>query len=75
MAKKSVFGHNGGPPIDDFEDRRVLTLVEFRKRNRISRTTFYRLIDEMPPRIRLSAKREGITIGDERRWQQARRSA
>jgi hypothetical protein len=29
----------------------------------------------MPPRIRLSAKREGITIGDERRWQQARRSA
>ena len=57
---------------DSFEDRRVLTPAEFRARNRISRTQYYRHIDEMPPRIQLSEKRHGITVKAEREWQQSR---
>ncbi len=68
MAKRAV---------DDFEDRRVLTVPEFRERNRLSKTTWWRLkqVGMTPRTIRLSPHREGITIAEERRWQQSRLSA
>jgi predicted DNA-binding transcriptional regulator AlpA len=67
MAKKAV---------DDFEDRRVLTVPEFRERNKISKTTWWRLkqAGETPRLISLTRKLKGVTLGEERRWQESRMS-
>jgi hypothetical protein len=69
MPKKSK------PDAIPVEERRVLTVAEFRARNRISKTTWYRLRDQMPPTIRLSTAREGVRLSDEFEWQEARRRA
>jgi predicted DNA-binding transcriptional regulator AlpA len=78
MAKKrrlaALLSTTTPEPPDSFEDRRVLTLPEFRRRNKLSRTTYWRLkvAGETPATIQLSARREGITVAEERRWQQSR---
>jgi hypothetical protein len=60
-------------PADTFEDRKLIPVPEWRERNGVSKSQWHRHRDEMPPTIRISARREAISVGDERRWQEARR--
>jgi hypothetical protein len=71
MAKKPTISPT------DFEDRRVLSVPEFRERNKISKTQWFRLkqAGKTPRTVRLSAQREGVRLCDERAWQEARLSA
>ena len=56
------------------EDQKVLTVDEWAELNGISRPTALRLlkVGDGPPTIRLSKRRVGIRLGDNRRWQEAR---
>jgi predicted DNA-binding transcriptional regulator AlpA len=61
-------------PTSLIEEDRVLTLDEWCAINSISRRSAYRLIEDGtgPRFIRLSARRRGVTVGENRRWQQSR---
>ncbi|EGP07531.1 hypothetical protein CSIRO_2770 [Bradyrhizobiaceae bacterium SG-6C] len=56
------------------EDDRVLTFQEWCTLNGFSRMTGQRLIasGEGPSFIQLSQRRKGVTVGENRRWQQSR---
>lgn len=56
------------------DDDRMLTFGEWCQLNSFSLSTGQRLIasGEGPVFVRLSARRKGVTIGENRRWQAAR---
>jgi predicted DNA-binding transcriptional regulator AlpA len=56
------------------DDDRVLSFIEWCELNGFSRSTGQRLIasGNGPRFIQLSEKRKGVTIGENRRWQQSR---
>jgi len=60
--------------IAKLEDDRVLTFNEWCDLNGFSRATGQRLkLSGQGPRfIQLSERRQGITVGENRRWQQSR---
>jgi hypothetical protein len=59
------------------EDDRVLSFDEWCKLNNFSRSTGQRIIGagNGPKFIRLSERRKGITVGENRRWQESRKIA
>jgi hypothetical protein len=65
-------GHNRGPPLDD--DRRVLSFRQWCELNGLSPATGRRLIaaGTGPIITQLSPRRIGVTIGNNRRWQDSR---
>jgi hypothetical protein len=56
------------------EDDRVLSFDDWCRLNKFSRSTGQRIIaaGQGPKFIQLSARRKGVTIGENRRWQQSR---
>jgi hypothetical protein len=56
------------------DDDRMLTFDEWCQLNSFSASTGQRLIasGEGPVFVRLSARRKGVTVGENRRWQQGR---
>jgi hypothetical protein len=56
------------------DDDRVMSFDDWCKLNGFSRSTGQRLIasGKGPQFIQLSEKRKGVTIGENRRWQQSR---
>jgi predicted DNA-binding transcriptional regulator AlpA len=56
------------------EDDRVMSFDDWCKLNGFSRSTGQRLIasGKAPQFIQLSEKRKGVTVGENRRWQQSR---
>jgi hypothetical protein len=77
-GRSAGIGHNQGPPLDEpfaplFDDQ-VLTKVEWCKLNRFSlRTGTNILAGGNGPRVlQLSARRIGIRVIDNRRWQESR---
>lgn len=56
------------------DDDKVLSFGDWCNLNGISESTGQRIIarGEGPRFIRLSAKRKGVTVGENRRWQQSR---
>jgi hypothetical protein len=56
------------------EDDKVLSFDEWCKLNCFSRSTGQRIIaaGNGPTFIKLSERRKGVTVGENRRWQQAR---
>jgi len=59
------------------EDDRVMTFDEWCNLNSFSPSTGYRLISngQGPTFVRLSARRKGVTVGENRRWLAARQTA
>jgi predicted DNA-binding transcriptional regulator AlpA len=56
------------------DDDRVISFIEWCDLNGFSRSTGQRLIasGKGPRFIQLSEKRKGVTVGENRRWQQSR---
>jgi hypothetical protein len=56
------------------EDDRVMSFDDWCKLNRFSRSTGQRIVaaGNGPQFIQLSERRKGVTVGENRRWQQAR---
>jgi hypothetical protein len=56
------------------EDDRVLSFDDWCRLNKFSRSTGQRIIaaGQGPKFIQLSARRKGVTIGENRRWQKSR---
>jgi hypothetical protein len=56
------------------EDDRVMSFDDWCKLNRFSRSTGQRIIaaGNGPQFIQLSERRKGVTVGENRRWQQSR---
>jgi predicted DNA-binding transcriptional regulator AlpA len=56
------------------DDDRVLSFIEWCELNGFSRSTGQRVIasGKGPRFIQLSEKRKGVTVGENRRWQQSR---
>jgi hypothetical protein len=56
------------------DDDRMLTFDEWCQLNSFSASTGQRLIasGQGPVFVRLSARRKGVTVGENRRWQRAR---
>lgn len=56
------------------DDDRVMTFDEWCLLNGLSRSSGQRMVakGEGPAFIRLSARRIGVTVGENRRWQQSR---
>jgi hypothetical protein len=56
------------------EDDRVLSFDDWCKLNAFSRSTGQRIIasGNGPNFIKLSERRKGVTVGENRRWQQSR---
>jgi hypothetical protein len=56
------------------EDDRVMSFDDWCKVNSFSRSTGQRLVagGEGPAFIQLSARRKGVTVGENRRWQASR---
>ena len=59
------------------DDDRVLTFEEWCSLNSFSPSTGYRLIasGQGPTFVRLSARRKGVTVGENRRWLATRQTA
>jgi predicted DNA-binding transcriptional regulator AlpA len=62
---------------DRFAERRVMTLSEFCRRNRISKPTLWRMRRDGtgPATVRLGLRRVGIRFIDEKTWQESRTGA
>jgi predicted DNA-binding transcriptional regulator AlpA len=62
---------------DRFAERRVMTLSEFCRRNRISKPTLWRMRRDGtgPATVRLGLRRIGIRYVDEKTWQESRTGA
>ena len=56
------------------EDDRVMSFDDWCKLNRFSRSTGQRIVaaGNGPRFIQLSERRKGVTVGENRRWQQSR---
>ncbi|THD53483.1 MAG: transcriptional regulator [Bradyrhizobium sp.] len=56
------------------DDDRVLSFIEWCELNGFSRSTGQRIIGagKGPRFIQLSEKRKGVTVGENRRWQESR---
>ena len=72
--RRGRIGHNGGPPLDTLEDQKVLAIKQWCDLNSFSVPTGKRVIasGEGPPVVLLSARRLGVRVGDNRRWQESR---
>ena len=59
------------------DDDRVLTFIEWCQLNSFSISTGQRLVaaGEGPVFVQLSARRKGVTVGENRRWRRAREIA
>lgn len=60
--------------LSGIDDDRMLTFIEWCQLNSFSPSTGRRLIldGQGPVFVRLSARRKGVTVGENRRWQAAR---
>jgi predicted DNA-binding transcriptional regulator AlpA len=65
---------NYGPGLTIVDDDRVLSFKQWCEINGFSRSTGQRLISagNGPRFIQLSEKRIGVTVGENRRWQESR---
>ena len=59
---------------DKMEDDRVLSFDDWCRLNKFSRSTGQRIVaaGQGPRFIQLSARRKGVTVGENRRWQESR---
>jgi hypothetical protein len=70
-------GHNMGPSFDALMDDRCLTFREWCQLNSIGQRTGRRILASVndPVVTQLSDRRIGVTVGNNRRWQEARARA
>jgi hypothetical protein len=67
-------GHNLGPPLAPLLDDRVLTFAQWCALNSLGERTGRRILQSGsgPAVVQLSERRIGVTVRENRRWQQAR---
>jgi hypothetical protein len=67
-------GRSGGPPLSMLLDSQVLTFGEWCRLNRFSKRTGRRILNSGngPIVTQLSARRIGVTIGNDRIWKASR---
>jgi predicted DNA-binding transcriptional regulator AlpA len=60
--------------LTGIDDDRMLTFIEWCQLNSFSLSTGQRLISsgQGPAFVKLSARRKGVTVGENRRWQTSR---
>jgi hypothetical protein len=74
LELEARIGHNGGPPLSMLLDSQVLTFAEWCRLNRFSKRNGRRILSsgKGPIVTQLSARRIGVTIGNDRAWKASR---